>query len=147
MRAGRAGMVLTVRELTGFLLPSGMRRSARSLVKARCGVSNPLSTQTLPDSRGGANPEWKVAEDALMQVPRWAGDEGKLVLEVYEFGKNGRNTWLGGARCVCRCCACPSTALTIVCTGLHRQPPGRTEVHGSARPGVHGGGVAVRERR
>ena len=147
MKAGRAGMVLSVRELTGFLLPSGMRRSAKTIVKAKCGAGNPLNAQTRPDSKGGANPVWKDPEDAQMSVPRWAGDDGTLVLEVYEFGKNGRDTWLGGARYVCRLCARPSIALTTVCTGLHRQPPGRAEVHGSARPGVQGGGVAVRERR
>ena len=89
---------LTVREITGFLLPSGMRRSAKVVIKAKCGEENPVWASTLPDRKGGENPEWSEEDDALMYVPRWGGDGGILVIGVYLFGKNGRDTFLGGAR-------------------------------------------------
>ncbi len=93
-------MGFSVREVTGFLLPSGMRRTTKIVAKARMGVDNPDWEQTLPDRRGGANPEW---EDALMQLPRWGKDEDTLVLELWEFKrKSGQYTWLGGACSTCR---------------------------------------------
>lgn len=90
-------MGLSVREISGMLLPSGLRRTTKVVVKAKCGVSNPLHATSGLDDKGGDEPVWKHPEEAMMVVPRWGGDEDILVIETYEFGKNGRDVWLGGA--------------------------------------------------
>lgn len=90
-------MGYSVRELTGFLLPSGIRRTAKVVAKARMGVDNPVTDQSEPDQKGGANPEWRDPEQARMTLPRWGKDEDTLVIELWECSKGGRYTWLGGA--------------------------------------------------
>lgn len=87
-----------VRELTGKLLPSGMRRT-KCFVRAQCGEDNPAKQETGPDFKGGDAPEWTetAADKAKMFCPRWGGDEGVLVLAVYLTNKKGNHTFLGGA--------------------------------------------------
>jgi hypothetical protein len=91
----------SLRKLTASFVPSGMRR-AKCVVKARCGEDNPVEQVSAKDAKGGEAPEWMEDDDErTILVPRWGGDEGVLVIAVAVAGKNGRDTFIGGARPTC----------------------------------------------
>ena len=102
-------MPLSVRELTGNMLPSGMRRS-KVIVRARCGEDNPVDEESGKDWKGGDAPEWTEENEPTLLVPRWGGDEGVLVISVYVCGKRGKSaTYIGGScahRFLSRRCSC-----------------------------------------
>eukprot|EP01050_Picozoa_sp_SAG11_P005984 SAG11_NODE_447_length_9395_cov_4.121665_1_plen_206_part_00 len=69
------------------------------LLKARCGETN-LQDQraTLPQKRGGRNPRWGRKQNNVMKLKRHANDDDILVIEMWDWDRQGRDTFIGVSR-------------------------------------------------